>query len=85
MSEPLIVSKMKCPVCGAKLNAGSDRYIEMTPFPTTQEWAEHNSYTEYFFIQIFYCTKDDAHNFGILRRDWKRTESPATTKEREEA
>lgn len=67
MDDILIAKKMKCPVCGANVNCGSDRYAVITP----SKEGPHQ-YKEYFWIQIFYCQKSDKHMFGVLSRDSKR-------------
>lgn len=45
---------IKCPYCGAKTNAGSQRVATIDG--------------DEYFIEIRYCQLDDLHMFGKLRR-----------------
>ena len=62
---------MRCPVCGAEVNTGSGRYAIITPSSPEDH---PQPYEEHFWIEIFYCTKSDAHMFEILTRVKKEAE-----------
>ena len=60
MSIILSAKKMKCPICGSKLNCGSVRPANI--------YAGHPTLEEKITLSIFYCQVDDRHNFGVISR-----------------
>jgi multisubunit Na+/H+ antiporter MnhE subunit len=59
--------KLKCPVCGGELNAGSIRPATLVIDPDRDP--------DPWYVHVFYCQKSDAHNFCILEKRMKECDT----------